>query len=115
MTPEDLDRWAAEKLMGWQSVDIAGVKYWKGFISKYDETGITSFQDLWHPTEDLNQAFMCIEKVPDCYAIHVFWGVLHKRYGVKVQKYGVLQSEVYDPDPATAIIKAIYAALEGKP
>lgn len=61
---EDLDRWLAEKVMGWEYVDNLNSWYptekQLGRERRIDD-GV-SLQD-WHPTTDITQAFQAVGKV----------------------------------------------------
>ena len=56
----DLDKWLAENVMGWKihySDWSHGMVYYED--SKFDHKGL---MDEWQPTQDIKQAFECVEK-----------------------------------------------------
>lgn len=63
MTPEVLDRYMAEKLMGFEHG--MGGNYWRVLNENKDCERLIQKKD-WHPTKDLNQAIkMCVEKAAE--------------------------------------------------
>jgi hypothetical protein len=109
MNNEDLDKWAA----GFLGLEVN---------PRNDEMllfpdGGFIMVDEWIPTVDLNQAFMVVGKMRE----KGFLLRLSEEY--KEQVYRAYFSDIdyirpdfpqYDPNPATAILKAAYAAVEGK-
>ena len=58
----DLDKWLAENVMGWK-IPSKG-KYWLNPIDtdyNYMQHG-SKFGVVWQPTQDIKQAFQCVEK-----------------------------------------------------
>lgn len=84
MTLDDLDRLAAEKVMGWQIVK-AHTQHDDGFyymggkpsvIEVYDKPKIKV--ENWQPTRNIAQAWECLEKMEGSY--NVTWNHLHNEW-----------------------------------
>lgn len=128
MTP-DLDRYMAEKLMGWIPIFTTGrrdispgcslaedyILYWKDPKNQY----IVCHD--WHPTKSIDQAFMCMEKVKE-------WQFSQRYKFIKALEKIIAKDhpELHSGEVITGlwnlfylkpenIIKAIHAALEDNP
>ena len=122
MTPEFLEKWSAEVLMGWILID----GWWTipanpKLFSEGHLDYILSEKD-WHPTSDQApawQIFMVIERMKDrgWYLTLNYWpdGMVHAEFS---KPHG--QQKVEDEFdclsiwPLVAILTAAYAALSGK-
>ena len=127
MENKDLDKWLAEKVMGWIIKSAWHEKfgrlvdyYWK------DENELIMPVDSFKPTENISQAFECLEewvdqdkdryyvisKNPDGgYEVSLFQLYLGKTSNHK------LEDEIctdYAVELENAITQAIYKAMEGK-
>jgi hypothetical protein len=68
MTNEELNKWLAEKVMGWHVVNLRSepqhsksAKLW--YFDKNDTPVMRVIS--WNPTKDRNQMAMCEERIPD--------------------------------------------------
>jgi len=67
---EELNRFMAEKVMGWETKDVYDGHYWiylsgtEKHIQHIKEANGEWFapSSYWTPTTDMNQAMMCVEK-----------------------------------------------------
>jgi hypothetical protein len=106
MTPEDLDKWAAE-LMG-----LKVNPYNAEMLLFPDESFILT--DEWHPTTDMNQTFMVVAKMRERgYMLYLIGPIWEARF-IKIGDHTEDSIIVNDNNPATATIKAAYAAVTSK-
>ena len=113
LTDQELDDWLAEHVMGWHGEKSFGYQGGKPgwlLVDKYGGTG-SRFED-WHPTEDANQALICLEKL-----VHDNWEMrLYSHYGnyyCDLWRQGHIEEDrcqKHDLSPARAICLAVYEA-----
>ena len=66
MTNEELNKWLAEKVMGYipgESIGYASAWYFKKSANNIYETVIPI--SAWNPTEDRNQMARCVKELPE--------------------------------------------------
>ena len=61
MTPEEMERELAEKVMGWHISAPWGEEGLKSYIDKNDKSVMLIYD--WHPLSDWKQLMMCVEKM----------------------------------------------------
>lgn len=115
MTNEEIDKWLAEKVMKWIIIDDLHIKTTLG---EYVLDGTQ-----WHPTTDIAQAFMCVEKMREkgyYFTIYLLIEagtevtIFHpERYKSKCKHF--LKNEVctkYSTSLSIALCNVIYEALK---
>jgi len=117
MTPtdEELVRWSAEVLMGWTYLDMGNdidLPFWYPI-------GINV--KSWNPLDKSNgQIWDVVEKMRELGFIQfqIYWNrYLNNHQGSYGAHFGKSPNEMgdgKDPNPAQAILKAAWAAVEGK-
>lgn len=120
MTPTDeqLERWAAEVLMEFESS--------KPFDREWMGKGLDPIcgllKDEWHPLTDLNQTFMCVEKMREkgweLWLIRTSGtnsAATFCKYETMEEAHRILDNVydwIWDTNPARAIHLAMWRALE---
>lgn len=131
MTNEELDRWLAERVMGWTHQDIPGYKVpcgiWKG--SETEDLAAYNFRvgapgndyyeckecDWWHPTTNISQAIKAAEKALKDRRIERWFigrsidGMPNR--GVEVLDGPVIIDSRGEMDDAEFLCRAIYRAM----
>jgi len=84
-----------------------------GLENYYSDNHTASLIEEWNPTQDLNQAMMCVEKFM---AKGLFkLGFCAEKWSAEMWVEGqMVQSTVINKSPALAICQAILEALDGK-
>lgn len=130
MTNEELDRWLAEKVMGWTHQDIpeygGQCGHWEG--SGSDDRAAYSFRigapsndyyeckecGAWQPTKNIAQAIEAAEKAREQGRIHL-WGVGSEAASVSTNRKDIealrVVRHVEGEHWATALCRALYEAL----
>lgn len=121
MTDTELDKWAAEVVMEWSEIIPqihAPMVYYGKFSDDVPTCSCTVVKDQWHPTRDLNQAFMVVEKMRER-GWKLMFDYTDKAYATFYREVppemGNNKAAAEDPNPCVAFLKAAYAALEGEP
>lgn len=126
ITPEELDRWAAESIMGWTwrpataSEKMPG-RWYDSTFPAFIMSANTAIPIIdWHPSDPNNgQIWLVINKMLEKKWYLTFHndtndeGFRAEFYGFPDLAYQILKRSVaYDPNPSLAILKAARAALK---
>jgi len=109
MTDIDLNRWSAEKVMGWTIGYVYGLPCYQDFYIKFDIND-------WHPLTNYNQLFMVVEKMRELgwhFSLH------YDEFGIGCVFYphphdGKVRRINRSNDLPTAVLRAAYEVLKGE-
>lgn len=106
---KDLNRLMAEEVMGWKQMDEADDYYTVMTIVPHYKTlwDTVPFAD-WNPCENIEQAFMCVEKMPHSFfALELHRSEDRKSYVWMARLGGLTFFPQGHDNPAQAIVEAI--------
>lgn len=114
MTDHELEKWAAMVVMGYAPfTQENGIE---GYLIPNLPNRKGIYKEEWRPLTDLNQCFMVVERMRELgREIKLVTGLRQQKRIWLCQIWSTMDNEVeeYGQNPAKAIIKAAYAALEG--
>jgi len=106
MTPQEmktLDKWLAEKVMGWTIIDDLHIK---------DGHGNYVFDGSpWHPTTSIEQAMMCAKQVGFCLTLYIYSNRVYTMFDTHESSVIISVANGENAE-AEAISLAIRAAVE---